>query len=53
MFGFKSTYKNIIMEGAVLIKKGVITSVGGLIGFAILFGVLQIGNDNKGWTLLE
>lgn len=25
----------------------------GLLGFAILYGVLQIGTDNKGWPQLE
>jgi len=25
----------------------------GLVGFAILYGVLQIGNERKGWTQLD
>lgn len=32
---------------------GIGTTLGGLIGLAILYGVLQIGNENKGWPQLE
>ena len=32
---------------------GVIPSVVGLIGVVILFGVLQLGGQNKGWPQLE
>jgi len=32
---------------------GIGTSLGGLIGIAILYGVLQIGSDNKGWQQLD
>jgi len=28
-------------------------SFGGLVGVAVLYGVLQIGNENKGWPQLE
>jgi hypothetical protein len=29
------------------------TAQAGLLGFAILYGVLQLGTDNKGWPQLE
>ena len=32
---------------------GVVMAVQGLIGVAILFGVLQIGRENKAWPQLE
>lgn len=32
---------------------GIAASLGGLIGVAILYGVLQIGDTNKGWPQLE
>ena len=32
---------------------GVGTAIGGLVGVAILYGVLQIGGDRKGWTQLD
>lgn len=31
----------------------ILSAVFGLIGIAILYGVLQIGNENKGWAQLE
>jgi hypothetical protein len=33
--------------------QGIIQSLLGLLGIAILYGVLQIGKDNVGWTQLE
>lgn len=30
-----------------------VTALSGLIGLALLFGVLQIGKENKGWPQLE
>lgn len=36
-----------------VIGMGVGQSVMGLVGVAILFGVLQIGKDNKGWPQLD
>jgi len=36
-----------------VIGMGIIQSVLGLAGIAILYGVLQIGKENKGWTQLE
>ena len=30
-----------------------VSSIGGLIGVAILYGVLHIGGENKGWPQLE
>ena len=32
---------------------GIATIVGGIIGIAILYGVLHIGKENKGWPQLE
>ena len=32
---------------------GIAASLGGLIGVAILYGVLHIGGDNKGWPQLD
>ena len=32
---------------------GITASLGGLVGLAILFGVLNIGKDNKGWPQLN
>ena len=32
---------------------GVGSSLGGLVGVALLYGVLQIGKDNKGWPQLD
>ena len=32
---------------------GIISSLSGLLGIAFLFGVLQIGQDRKGWSQLE
>lgn len=32
---------------------GFASSVSGLVGIAILYGVLNIGNENKGWPQLE
>jgi len=29
------------------------SSIGGLFGIAVLYGVLQIGKDNKGWSQLD
>ncbi len=29
------------------------SSIAGLLGFAVLYGVLQIGRDNKGWPQLD
>ena len=31
----------------------IVPAVIGLVGFAVLYGVLQIGGDKKGWTQLE
>jgi hypothetical protein len=30
-----------------------VAAVGGLLGVAILYGVLHIGKERKGWTQLE
>jgi hypothetical protein len=32
---------------------GIFQSAVGLIGIAVLYGVLQIGKENKGWPQLE
>jgi hypothetical protein len=32
---------------------GIAQSLIGLVGVVVLYGVLQIGNDQKGWTQLE
>ena len=32
---------------------GIGTTLGGLVGVALLYGVLQIGKENKGWSQLE
>jgi hypothetical protein len=32
---------------------GIASSLGGLLGVAILYGVLHIGGDNKGWPQLD
>lgn len=36
-----------------LIGTGIGTALGGLMGMLVLFGVLNIGKENKGWTQLE
>ena len=35
------------------IGQSILQALFGLVGVAILFGVLQIGRENKGWTQLE
>lgn len=37
----------------IILGLGIGQSVGGLLGAAILYGVLQIGGDNKGWDQLS
>ncbi len=32
---------------------GIGQSIGGLVGVAVLYGVLQIGNEDKGWPQLD
>ncbi len=32
---------------------GIVTSIGGLVSIAILYGVLNIGKDNKGWPQMD
>jgi len=32
---------------------GIVTALSGLVGIALLYGVLQIGKENKGWPQLE
>jgi len=36
-----------------MIGVGVLSSVAGLVGIGILYGVLQIGEEEKGWPQLE
>jgi hypothetical protein len=31
----------------------IVHALGGLVGIAVLYGVLQIGKEKKGWTQLE
>jgi len=32
---------------------GIVTALSGLLGMVLLYGVLQIGKENKGWSQLE
>ncbi|MCP3673840.1 MAG: hypothetical protein GY829_05145 [Gammaproteobacteria bacterium] len=51
-YGFVAS--SIVVTGVnVLSGIAISSSFGGLIGIAILFGVLQIGKENKGWTQLD
>jgi hypothetical protein len=51
-YGFVAT--SIVSFGVNLaLGVNVVQALFGLVGVAILFGVLQIGNENKGWPQLE
>jgi hypothetical protein len=51
-FGF--VVSAIVVAGInVGIGLGIGSAMGGLIGVAILYGVLHIGSDNKGWPQLD
>lgn len=43
----------VVLALNLLIGLGIGTSLGGLLGIAILYGVLQIGDSKNGWTQLE
>jgi hypothetical protein len=37
----------------IAIGLGPLAAIGGIIGVSLLYGVLQIGKENKGWSQLE
>jgi hypothetical protein len=37
----------------IAIGLGPLAAIGGIIGVLFLYGVLQIGKENKGWSRLE
>jgi hypothetical protein len=43
----------LIFIANIIIGVPIYTALGGLVGVAVLYGVLNIGSDNKGWPQLD